>query len=168
VNPYGLLKMGALDGLSIGFATKVAEYDDKAGTRKLLEIDLWEVSPVSFPANEDARVDSVKAMTHGDVAAVASSVGKLHGLCSSCEGSDCQGDMLAGLDALCTKLGGGDDGKAHRTPITIRSVERALREAGLSREEAKAVLHGGFKALGLDSSPADDLFALARAMRGAA
>jgi uncharacterized protein len=58
---YALLKMGAVDGLSIGFFTKRYEYDRETGIMTLLEIDLWEVSVVTFPANGDARIDGVKA-----------------------------------------------------------------------------------------------------------
>lgn len=87
---HALLKMGALDGLSIGFIPRKWSLDDTPGVRTLLEVDLWEVSPVTFPANGMARVDGVKS-----------------------------------------------------TPTsinTIRDAERALRDAGLSAEQAKATL----------------------------
>lgn len=49
-----LLARGALDGLSIGFrTTKAAQLP--AG-RSLLELDLWEVSLVSFPMLQQARL----------------------------------------------------------------------------------------------------------------
>ena len=64
---YELLKMGAMKGLSIGFMSKQWAYDEAAGIRTLTEIDLWEVSLVTFPANTKARVTSVKA---ADVAAI--------------------------------------------------------------------------------------------------
>jgi HK97 family phage prohead protease len=51
-----LLKAGAIDGLSIGYRTLRAE---KAGGQRLLhEIELWEVSLVTFPMLPDARVQS--------------------------------------------------------------------------------------------------------------
>ncbi|GAB5387077.1 MAG: hypothetical protein Alpg2KO_00450 [Alphaproteobacteria bacterium] len=56
-----LLKMGALDGLSIGFSPKKWEYDKETDILTLTEIDLWEVSLVTFPANQDATVESVRA-----------------------------------------------------------------------------------------------------------
>ena len=56
-----LLKLGALNGLSIGFMSKQWSYDTEADIRTLTEIDLWEVSLVTFPANEKARVTNVKA-----------------------------------------------------------------------------------------------------------
>lgn len=56
-----LLKAGAVRGLSIGFRTLDSERDDATGVVTLKEIDLFEVSIVSFPANRRARVDQVKA-----------------------------------------------------------------------------------------------------------
>lgn len=87
---HALLKAGALNGLSIGFVSRKWSWDDTTDVRTLQEVDLWEVSPVTFPANGLARVDSVKS--------------------------------------------------AGQTINTIRDAERALRDAGLSAEQAKAVL----------------------------
>lgn len=58
---YELLKMGALNGLSIGFVTKEASRDPATRTRTITEADLMEISLVTFPANELARVNTVKA-----------------------------------------------------------------------------------------------------------
>jgi len=58
---HALLKLGALNGLSIGFMTKEADYDRETDIRTLREVDLWEVSLVTFPANEKSRVTQVKA-----------------------------------------------------------------------------------------------------------
>lgn len=62
---YALLKAGAIDAMSIGYATKRYEIvedenDDMDGVRKLLDVDLWEVSLVTFPANTSALITSVK------------------------------------------------------------------------------------------------------------
>lgn len=51
-----LIQDGALDGLSIGFRTVKASRRD--GNRLLHEIDLYEVSIVTFPMMEDARIAS--------------------------------------------------------------------------------------------------------------
>ena len=56
-----LMRAGALDGLSIGFKTVRARADRQAGVRRLTEIDLWEISVVTFPMQPDARVSAVKA-----------------------------------------------------------------------------------------------------------
>lgn len=56
-----LLRMKALNGLSIGFVPSKWEWDEERGIRTLTQIDLWEVSLVTFPANPEARVSGVKA-----------------------------------------------------------------------------------------------------------
>lgn len=50
-----LLAAGAIDGLSIGYRTLRAERDGK-GNRLLAELELWEVSLVTFPMLPEARV----------------------------------------------------------------------------------------------------------------
>ncbi len=50
-----LIAAGALDGLSIGYRTLRAESDPRGG-RRLVELDLWEVSLVTFPMLTVARV----------------------------------------------------------------------------------------------------------------
>lgn len=59
---YELLKMGALNGLSIGFITREDSYDKVSGVRTLKKVDLWEVSLVTFPANDASRISSVKGI----------------------------------------------------------------------------------------------------------
>ncbi len=50
-----LIEAGAIDGLSIGYRTVRAQKDGK-GQRLLSELELWEVSLVTFPMLPDARV----------------------------------------------------------------------------------------------------------------
>jgi HK97 family phage prohead protease len=59
---YELLKMGALDGLSIGFRVnpKEVSYDKRKGQRVIKEVDLMEISLVTFPMNPKATVRQVK------------------------------------------------------------------------------------------------------------
>jgi HK97 family phage prohead protease len=59
------LKEGVLDGLSIGFRVREYKRGTKPGEpeRMLTNIDLVEVSIVTFPANPKARVTSVKTLT---------------------------------------------------------------------------------------------------------
>lgn len=59
---YELMKMGALDGLSIGFrvAPKGQEYNSRSKRRYIKEVELMEISLVTFPMNPKARVRSVK------------------------------------------------------------------------------------------------------------
>ncbi|MBX6426726.1 MAG: HK97 family phage prohead protease [Variibacter sp.] len=56
-----LVKAGAIDGLSIGFRTAQARVDPKTRVRKIYAVDLWEISIVTFPLLEGARVRAVKA-----------------------------------------------------------------------------------------------------------
>jgi uncharacterized protein len=56
-----LLESGGLDGLSIGFKTIRARTERVRGTRQLLQIDLWEISLVTFPMLDGARVSTVKS-----------------------------------------------------------------------------------------------------------
>lgn len=95
VPTYELLKMGALNGLSIGFRVKKAELDEDLKVRSILEVELAEISIVDIPGGPTARITDVKS---GD-------------------------------------------------PRNIQFLETILRDAGLSRKEAKAVLAKGFTAL---------------------
>lgn len=97
-----LMRAGAIDGLSIGFKTVRAKHDKQKNIRRILEADLWEISIVTFPMQEAARVESVK-----------SNLNNLSG----------------------------------KRP-TIREFERWLvREAGLSRADAKTVITKGYSHL---------------------
>ncbi len=87
-----LFKMGAMDSLSIGYRTKNITRDGNGSIRRLEEIDLFEISVVTFPMLDNARA-SVKSIK------------------------------------------------------TIREFEQALRDAGFSRTEAKAIAADGFKGL---------------------
>ncbi|WP_245413829.1 HK97 family phage prohead protease [Fulvimarina endophytica] len=51
-----LIAAGALDGLSIGFRAKLARRASPPNRRRLVTIDLWEISLVSFPMQEGARL----------------------------------------------------------------------------------------------------------------
>lgn len=88
-----LLKAGAIDSMSIGYRTIESMAEGDGRVRKLTEIDLFEISLVTFPMLPDAKVTAVKAIA------------------------------------------------------TERDFERFLRDAGYSRNEAKAITAHGFKAL---------------------
>ena len=95
------LKEGSLSGLSIGYNTPTGgwEYDKDKDVFILKEIDLWEVSLVTFPANDEARINDVKhALMKGD-------------------------------------------------ELLPKQVERLLRDAGFSRQQAKAILAKGYSGL---------------------
>jgi HK97 family phage prohead protease len=66
---HALAKAGALGGMSIGFSipNKAADgmpavtWDEERGVQIIREVRLWEYSLVTFPANEAATIDTVKA-----------------------------------------------------------------------------------------------------------
>lgn len=73
-----LLRDSAVDGLSIGFHTIRADCSKSAKPvtgkgRRLIEIDLWEISLVAFPMQPGARVDRVMPATAMPPPALSSS-----------------------------------------------------------------------------------------------
>ena len=104
---HALMLDGGLNGLSIGFKTIKGKRDQKTGVRQIFEVDLWEISVVTFPMLPEAKITSVKTAI-GKVAA----------------------------------------SKLSSIPTT-REFERWLtRDAGLTRKQARVVIHSGFKSLG--------------------
>lgn len=99
---YTETKEGAIDSMSIGFVIGEHEINKKTNIRTILEIkDLPEISFVTFPANPEATVVSIKKL--------------------------CRNDDI----------------------INVRDLESILRDAGLSRTEAKKLLSGGMPELNL-------------------
>jgi uncharacterized protein len=58
-NAYELVKEGVLDSLSIGYRT--LKSFNEGNVRVLKELDLWEVSLVTFPANDAAVITGIKS-----------------------------------------------------------------------------------------------------------
>jgi len=58
---YAAMREGELDGLSIGFRTRKSKMDEETGIRTLTDVQLFEVSLVTFPANDPARVTEVRS-----------------------------------------------------------------------------------------------------------
>ena len=96
---YKLLRENVVTGLSIGYRARESHRDQKTGCRVLTDVELMEVSMVTMPANDQARVARVKSFF------------------------------------------------AEGTPPSEREFEAFLREAGLSRKQAKGVVAQGYKAL---------------------
>ena len=57
---YELMKESVLDGMSIGFRSLIDEYDRELDVRRLIKVELREISVVTFPMNEHATVSLVK------------------------------------------------------------------------------------------------------------
>ena len=55
-----LVEVGAVDGLSIGYRTVRGQIEPRTRVRKLYQVDLWEISIVTFPLLAGARVRAVK------------------------------------------------------------------------------------------------------------
>ncbi|WP_172122757.1 MULTISPECIES: HK97 family phage prohead protease [unclassified Devosia] len=60
-----LIEARALDGLSIGFRTVKATRDRPSGHRRLWQIELFEISIVTFPMLEEARIARSHELTTG-------------------------------------------------------------------------------------------------------
>lgn len=102
------MKAGSLTGLSIGYMLKDSEYDKEKKAFLLKEIDLWELSVVTFPANDEARISEVKSiLERGEIPPPS-------------------------------------------------KVERALREVGFSRPEAKAFMANGYSAISTREANVDE------------
>ena len=64
------LKAGSISGLSIGYnlGANGWRWDSEKEVFILSKIDLWEVSLVTFPSNDEARVEEVKSLLqHGEM-----------------------------------------------------------------------------------------------------
>lgn len=58
---HALMKVKAVDGMSIGYSTIKRNVDANTGITELLELKLWENSIVTFPANDLSRIGAVKS-----------------------------------------------------------------------------------------------------------
>lgn len=69
---YASMKHGAISGMSIGFRIPTGGAEDiESGGRRISQIQLEEISIVSFPADSDARVATVKAVAE-EISAIGS------------------------------------------------------------------------------------------------
>jgi len=57
-----LMKAGAIDSMSIGYVTRAASEQASGNIRQLDEVDLFEVSLVTFPMLDDAKITAVKSI----------------------------------------------------------------------------------------------------------
>ncbi len=58
---YALMKVKAIDGMSIGYITIQSTHDPQTMIRELLELELVEGSIVAFPSNPNSLISSVKS-----------------------------------------------------------------------------------------------------------
>lgn len=65
---YKGMQARAITGLSIGYYVIASSYNEKSGIRTLEEVELVECSIVTVPANDEARIDAIKArIAHGNL-----------------------------------------------------------------------------------------------------
>jgi HK97 family phage prohead protease len=57
---YSLLKAGAVRGLSIGYVASRFSVHEETDVRRISELELYEISLVTFPANDKAQITQVK------------------------------------------------------------------------------------------------------------
>jgi uncharacterized protein len=58
-----LMRSGVIDEMSIGFNTIKDEWDNEKNVRRIKEVKLWEFSPVTFAANDQALITDAKGIT---------------------------------------------------------------------------------------------------------
>lgn len=85
-----LMRDGVIDEMSIGYDIIKDEYKGK--NRMLKELRLWEFSPVTFAANEKARITSAKSLSellydvkHADINEIKNAIEKLNELVKQLE-----------------------------------------------------------------------------------
>jgi uncharacterized protein len=116
---HALLKMGALNGLSIGFMSRKWAYDEKTDIRTLTEVDLWEVSLVTFPSNERSRITNVKAAEVGGVTTIRQAEQALRdaGL-----PADAAKALIASVKRIVL-----DERDAHEAGAALKAADRLLK-----------------------------------------
>jgi hypothetical protein len=73
---HALMKAAALDGMSIGYRTLKDRFDRAKGVRYLEELDVPEISIVTFPMNPRATVATIKGFDHERARAFVQAVNK--------------------------------------------------------------------------------------------
>jgi len=63
---YELMKMGALDSFSIGYSVTQEKWNHEKNCNDLIELDIKEVSVVTFACNEESRLVGIKAKMEQD------------------------------------------------------------------------------------------------------
>lgn len=67
---YQLIKDGVLKTFSVGFRIKDADYDDATNTFYITDLELFEISVVSVPCNQDSTFSVAKGMNGEDYVAL--------------------------------------------------------------------------------------------------
>jgi HK97 family phage prohead protease len=124
---YEGLKAGSLDGLSIGFEVKESVSGTKPGEprRTLTAIDLWELSIVTFPANDKARVGNVKAAEIDELMNLSDCVDLLRKAGGSAWSKKTANDFVGRL-AKIARREAGDDQNVSGLLESLRAARRLI------------------------------------------
>ena len=121
---FELMKMGALTGLSIGYIVRDDSWDRVTGTRTIKKADLIEVSPVTFPMNDAARVTAVKAIEDlGSLSEIERHLRDAGGFSRS--------EATALVSRIKSVIGQGDPGESADMQLAIESAQRAMQAIGI-------------------------------------
>lgn len=93
---YHLLKAKAIGGMSIGYRVVKEKLDRATKTNYLNEVELKEVSLVTFPCNESATVSDVKAMDDQEMKQVLSDLEERLAQLEAKEKAPSEGDPIEG------------------------------------------------------------------------
>lgn len=118
---YRGMKAKAITGLSIGYYVRADSFDEKTRIRTLKEVELVEVSIVTVPANDAARIDAVKsAIAHGELP----SLSDFEGLLREAGFSKSQAAVIAnrGLKHLLQSESGGAANDVNRLLDSLKSI----------------------------------------------
>jgi len=125
-----MVRDGVIDGMSIGFNSIKADRDEVSGVRTLKEVELWEVSLVTFPMNTEATVQGVKALSIEDAREITERdwedilTGKRDAIRLS--RTTAQALMKGGLPAIGATRDAGDEA-VHRMAKSILSELESMR-----------------------------------------
>lgn len=120
---HALLKDGVIGGLSIGYMTVKSQWDEQERVRRLKEVDLFEVSLVTMPANEMAQVIHVKAAEYIQTERDFEAFLKHHGYSQS------QAKVItaAGYKGISHRDDGESGEKRQRDDVGLAAISEALK-----------------------------------------
>lgn len=127
-----LMKANAISGLSVGIDVVVDEFDRDSGIITLKQCDLWEVSIVTFPANEAAQVEAVKSIC---------GAGKL--------------PTVRDFEDFLREAG---FSKSHAAAVATHGLGRLLREAEGQKSDADFLVEGLLKLSKLGPITIEEIF----------
>lgn len=124
-----LAQAGALGGLSVGFMIKRAEprSESNRGGLNIYEVDLWETSLVTFPANPAAQISAVKsALADGELPTVRD-FERMLTRDAGFTRSQALTIIKSGFDSLATRDAGDDDEEYTAISEALKSAITVLR-----------------------------------------